>query len=484
MIDIAKLKDYCSTLHVLYVEDDEELHQSVLEYLKKLFKSVDSAYDGEEGLSKYKSSEYDIVITDITMPKLKGLDMAGAIKKMNSEQEIVIISANSEQALILDAIHLGVSDYILKPINHKQINSILYKVSKRVHMVKENIRYRHGLEEQVIEQTKLLTENYEHTLTAMVEMIENRDSYTGGHSQRVATYSKAIALEMKLSQEDCDLIFRAGMLHDIGKVTTPDSILLKPGKLSKIEYSIIKSHVTASHQLLSKIPMYAKIAEIVLSHHEKHDGSGYPHALKGSEIPILSQIMIIADAFDAMTTNRIYKARKTTKDSILEIEKLSGSQFNPDIIPYACKALGQVAVSDTCQLPKNRTEEERFSYYFRDNLTNAYNCEYLNIFIGQIDKNKKYNSAIYLLKNFTQYNKEYGWNKGNKLLMNFTQYIKDKNPEILIFRIHGDDFIVITENSINENFDRCEQPHFLLDTNVTIECNIIKSLKEILEGTL
>jgi YesN/AraC family two-component response regulator len=188
MIDILELKNLCQTLCVLYVEDDEELHASTLRYLKKLFKDVDDAYNGEDGLKRYISGEYDIVLTDIKMPKLDGLRMTEEIKKINPNQELVILSAQTEQGYFLDAIHLGVSDYILKPIDYEQMNAVLYKVSGRLHIFKENQEYHESLEKLVIEKTKLLTENYEQTLTAMVEMIEHRDSYTGGHSERVAHY--------------------------------------------------------------------------------------------------------------------------------------------------------------------------------------------------------------------------------------------------------------------------------------------------------
>lgn len=482
MIDIEKLKNYGSFLRLLYVEDDEDLHESVLRYLQKIFKEVDAAYNGQDGLLKYQSTKYDIVLSDIKMPKLDGLKMIEAIKKINPDQEIIILSAYTEPNYFLEAIHLDVSDYIIKPIDYEQMNTVLYKVAERVQVFKENFEYHQELEKQVIEQTKLLTDNYEQTLTAMVEMIENRDSYTGGHSERVATYCKTIAQEMKLSQEECDLVFRAGMLHDIGKVTTPDTILLKPGKLSTKEYSLIQSHVTASYQLLSKIPMYSNIAEIILSHHEKYDGSGYPNGLKGDEISLLSRIMIISDAFDAMTTNRIYKGRKTIEEAIKEIEKFSAIQFDPDVVPYACKALSKVKIVNVSQLPKNVLEQERFSYFFRDSLTDTFNHKYLDIYMRECIDKTHCSSAIYYLKNFTHYNNKFGWNAGNELLILFAEYLRENYPDAMIFRIHGDDFIIISEKPIVDNLDHCIQPSFMLDTDVTISCNKFQKASDIIEA--
>lgn len=482
MIDITKLKNLCQTLRILYVEDDEALHKSVLRYLQKLFQDVDDAYDGEDGLNKYKSSEYDIVLTDIKMPKLDGLRMTEEIKKINPNQELVILSAHTEHGYFLDAIHLGISDYILKPIDYEQMNSVLYKVANRLHIIKENQKYHENLEKLLIKKTKLLTDNYEQTLTAMIKMIEQRGSYTGGHSERVAYYCKIIAQEMKLSEDECDLIYRAGMLHDIGKIVTPDTVLLKPGKLSDREYFLIKLHVTASYELLSKIPMYSTIAEIVMSHHERYDGSGYPKGLKGDNISLLSHIMIVADAFDAMTTNRIYKGRKTIEDAIEEIEELSGKQFSPTIVPYACKVLQKVTISNTSQLPKTMMEEERFSYFYRDSLTDTYNCEYLDIFLQQIVRTEEYNSAIFYMKNFSQYNNKHGWNAGNELLKKFSQNLRENYHDGMIFRIHGDDFIVITKEFISKEHINCIKPSFLLNTDVEMSCKIFHNFNDMLAG--
>ena len=297
MSDILLLKECCHSLNILYVEDDRAVNEALTKYLSKFFNHIETAFNGEEGLEKYKAGEFDMVLSDINMPKMNGIDMAKEIKRINPEQEIIIISAHSESEYFLSAIHLGISDYILKPIIYEQMNSVLYKVASALQLRKENKRFHESLHQLVKEQTKSLTENYEQTIKAMVDLVESRDTYTGGHSERVAGYSKAIAQEMNLSEEECELIFRAGMLHDIGKVTTPDTILLKPGKLSGREYALIQNHVTVSYELLSKIPMYTKISDIVITHHERYDGNGYPNGLKGDEIPLLGRIMIIADAF-------------------------------------------------------------------------------------------------------------------------------------------------------------------------------------------
>ena len=472
MKDIVLLKKYCIDLSILYVEDDEVLHESVVRYLKKFFKHVETAFDGEEGLHKYKVNTFDIVLTDIKMPKMDGIEMVKRIRAKSPEQQIVILSAHTETNYFLDSIHAGVSDYIIKPIDYEQMNEVLYKIANGIHIRNENHIFQNSMNELVTEQTRELSDNYEHTLSAMVDMIESRDSYTGGHSERVANYAQLIAKEMKLSEIECELVHKAGMLHDIGKMTTPDTILLKPGKLSKREHSLIQAHVTVSYQLLSKIPMYAKLSEIVMSHHERYDGKGYPKGLRADEIPLLAQIMIIADAFDAMTTNRIYKGRKTLDEAIAEVQNCSGTQFDPRIVPFACKALAHVHLNKSItQLPKNTMENERFSYFFHDSVTDAYNQDYLELFLNSNEREKKHIACVCFLKRFSQYNKKYGWDKGNELLKKFAEHLQSLSPETVLFRIHGDDFLIISEDLNLELSHECTIPPLLNGTGVGVQCH-------------
>jgi len=359
MIDVKLLKKYSQSLNVLYVEDDKKLLDSVSLYLNKFFNNVEVAYNGADGLQKYKSGEFDIVITDINMPKMNGLDMSSNIKKINPNQEIIIISAYTETNYFLDAIHLGISDYIIKPIIYEQMNYVLYKITNAMHIHRENINCRENLTLLVEEQTQSIKNNYEKSIKVIVKLVEARDTYIAGHSERVANYSKLIAQEMSLSDENIELVFKAAMLHDIGKITISDSILTKQGKLSSDEQDQIKKHVSVGHRLLLEIPMYDKISFIVSTHHERYDGHGYPNGLKGDEIPLLGKIMIVADAFDAMTTNKIYKENVSYEMAINELKDNSGTQFDPEVVIFASKALSKTIISENInKLLKNNTEDE------------------------------------------------------------------------------------------------------------------------------
>ena len=289
--------------------------------------------------------------------------------------------------------------------------------------------------------------SYEQHIFSIVDMIENRDSYTAGHTKRVGKYASLIAKQMGYSAKAIDKLYRASMVHDVGKISTPDSILLKPGRLSPLERKIIQQHVVTSYQMLRRVDIFQGIAEIVRHHHEHYDGSGYPQGLKGAQIPLLSQVMSVADAFDAMTTDRVYKGRKTITSALEELQLLAGKQFSSEVVKAAQIALKDVVSPKSNQLPINEIEKERFAYFYKDQLTGAYNRDYLNnILLINSDKLSEapYNCInMILLTNFTQYNKEQGWEKGNQILIDVTQALIVSFPEALIFRIHGDDFIVL-----------------------------------------
>ncbi len=471
---------------VLYAEDEASLQESVARYLKKFFADVDVAADGEEGLQLYKKKSYDLVITDILMPKLNGIEMLKKIKEIKSDQEVIVVSAYSDSSYFSEAIMLGVSGYILKPVNFSQMNEALSKVLSHLSLLEENRAYEMHLEMMIEERTreKLLLEgekynNFEKTLQSLVHMVEGRDTYTGGHSQRVADYSRAIAEEMGFSKDECMLIYRAGILHDLGKITTPDAVLLKPGKLNAIEYKLIQEHVEVSYALLTDIPMYHEMAEIIRHHHEHFDGSGYPQGLQAEEIPMLSHIMILADAFDAMTTNRIYKARMDVSRAIDELLRLSFKQFHPDVVKAATKALSEVKPPENVtQEPITELEQERFAYFYKDQVSALFNQDYLDFTLVGNTFTHEYNYLnLLFLHNFTQYNEKNGWNKGDELLKLFADYLKNNFTQAKVFRIHGDDFALISKEELSVQSEDISQKLNFDDIDVAVSCKTI-NLKE------
>jgi putative nucleotidyltransferase with HDIG domain len=314
------------------------------------------------------------------------------------------------------------------------------------------------------------TANYEETIFSFVDMIEQRDTYTAGHTQRVAQYCEMIARKMGLDLTQRRKIYKAAILHDIGKIATPDSVLLKPGKLTSLDYDLIKLHPYAGYVMLSNIEMYQELAVIILHHHERHDGKGYPDGLQGDDIPPLSQIMVVGDAFDAMTTNRIYKAKKEIPEALAELQALSGSQFHPEVVKVAVKVLADVKISTTInQLPVSNLEKKRFSYFFNDMLTGLYNEDYLKIILNNLDLNQYKCLHMVHLLNVPEYNKRRGWAKGNLLLQEFAAELQASFTEALVFRAYGNDFAFISKEHLAVDSKALNAFKCINDTEIKIE---------------
>ncbi|WP_147535791.1 HD-GYP domain-containing protein [Bacillus marasmi] len=194
---------------------------------------------------------------------------------------------------------------------------------------------------EVVRQHLALQQQKKEFILSLAKSLDSRDHYTGNHSENVANYALTIAKEMKLSKKQCDDIYCGGLLHDIGKIGIPESILNKPGKLTDEEYAYIKLHTNIGYETLKYITSFKNdgILDMVQSHHERYDGKGYPNGLKGEQIPISARIMALADSFDAMTSTRVYKKHKLFNEAILEIEKNKGKQFDPDLADVFLRAL-------------------------------------------------------------------------------------------------------------------------------------------------
>jgi phosphate/phosphite/phosphonate ABC transporter binding protein len=312
--------------------------------------------------------------------------------------------------------------------------------------------------------------NYEETILAFVNIIEQRDSYTAGHTIRVAKYCRLIADAMSIDERDIQKLEKSAILHDIGKIVTPDSILLKPADLTSLEYELIKEHAYAGYKMLAKIKMYKELADIMRYHHSRYDGDGYPSTPKDNpdSISILSYIMSVADAFDAMTTNRIYKPRKTLEEALKELQLYSGTQFHPDVVTAALKVLTQIDIVETSQMPKSQLEQRRFAYFFLDSLTDVYNENYFNMVLIMRTNEQRCLTRIELEK-FSYYNKKHGWEEGNKFLKQFAKELKERYMNAMVFRYHGDNFILLFESHHEILKDDIKELHVLKNEFIDIK---------------
>lgn len=333
-----------------------------------------------------------------------------------------------------------------------------------------------SLEKQALEEEQL--HEYKTVLLALVKLIEQRDSYTAGHSQRVALYSKILSKEMGYNKQSCDLLYEAGILHDIGKVAIPDVILLKPESLNSREYSLIKEHVEVGTKILEDVPRFKKLANIIKHHHEKYDGSGYPSGLKGDEIPELSRIMIVADAFDAMTTSRIYRHKKSVDFALNELEKLQYIQFHPEVVQCALRVFKNIQIEDFApQTPKNKLEEERFVYFYKDSVTQLFNNKYFKSLLAENEETHYYKYLyIFSLHNFAQYNYQEGWEAGDNILINFAKTIKENFDTKIICRLHADNFVILSHQELEfkKEFLSELRSKLVADITYTLQCFDLK----------
>lgn len=282
-------------------------------------------------------------------------------------------------------------------------------------------------------------------------LVEEKDVYTAGHSKRVAMYSVKLAEALGLDEEEQTTIYQAGLLHDVGKILTPESILLKPRKFHRHEHEIIKRHSIDGERIVGSISAFEAYAKIIRHHHERYDGEGYPDGLKGEEIPLLSRIMSVADAFDAMTTSRIYKARKNVSQAISEILSQSARQFDPSVVLVVDEVFTKLKdLVHIAQTPESYSVyEERFAYYFKDPLTGVFSADYLNYFLQNNRETKTFQCCYFIqIHRMHSYNESFGWKIGDDTLKEIALRIKALFNAHYIFRVFGDDFIVLNKSHL------------------------------------
>ena len=353
----------------ILIVDDELLNRELLEaYLEFSGYSGTSVSDGLDALEAISSQRFDLVLLDVMMPGIDGLETALRIRKTHSHADlpIIMVTALSAKEDRLKAVEAGANDFITKPVDRLELNvrvasQLKIKVLQddlKQHQV--NLEYlieertkelRQALEEAERSKKKLLQVHLD-TIKRLGIAAEFRDEDTGAHVSRIGGYCELIARGLNLADEDVNIIKLASPMHDIGKIGVPDSILLKPGKLTAEEWEIMKKHTIIGAQILdnSDSPLLHAGKIIALSHHEKWDGHGYPYGLKGERIPLSGRICAIADVFDALTSKRPYKEAYPIDEALKIIKEGRGTHFDPLILNIFFQNLGEIlAVRSTYQ---------------------------------------------------------------------------------------------------------------------------------------
>ena len=263
----------------------------------------------------------------------------------------IVMSANAELDTAVHALKMGACDYITKPFNFDVLLITIENALRKKDLERQLDDYRTNLEAKVKEQTDIINSMYVRSIDAMIKALEAKDFYTRGHSQRVTLYSVAIAEELGMTGQELEDLYRASVLHDLGKIGVREAVLNKPGKLSEEEFAEIVRHPETAVRILEPIPFFRPLLPAILHHHERFDGKGYPSRL-AENIPLASRIMTIADTFDAMTSTRAYRKALPVADAIAEIRRCSGTQFDPDIVPAFLACQSKIVIPGDVSLPE------------------------------------------------------------------------------------------------------------------------------------
>jgi putative nucleotidyltransferase with HDIG domain len=325
---------------ILVVDDEEAIREIVASMLTAAGYSCKQAGSGMEALAVLNSGdEFELMLSDLMMADLDGIGLLERTKEKYPDMPVVMVTAVHDISVALAAIRNGAYDYLLKPFEREQLLATVSRALENRRLKLENRTYQTNLESLVEARTQQLQaamanleRSYDITLEALGDALDLKDAETEGHSKRVTAFTIAIARAMGLPREHIAIIARGAFLHDIGKMAIPDAILRKPDKLTPDEITIMREHAYRGYQMLKKIPFLTEASDIVYSHQERFDGTGYPRGLKGKEIPLGARIFSIADTLDAITSDRPYRPAQSLQAARAEIERWSGRQFDPDVV--------------------------------------------------------------------------------------------------------------------------------------------------------
>ena len=286
----------------MLVVDDEEANRKLLSRLLSADYDVETAADGEEALALVERSDVDVILLDVRLPGLDGFEVCSRLKKMERTRlvPVVLVTGHGAREHRIRGIHAGADDFLIKPFDAEELHARVASLAR--------------LKEYTDE-----LESAEAILRSLALTIDARDPYTDGHCERLSRFAVALGRSIGLSKDELSALARGGYLHDIGKIGIPDSILLKPTRLTPDEYEFMKQHTLIGDRLCGELRSLRLVRTIVRHHHEVLDGSGYPDGLRGDQIPLLAQIVGIVDLYDAVTSSRPYRTALSREHAFAEL---------------------------------------------------------------------------------------------------------------------------------------------------------------------
>ncbi len=318
----------------LIVDDEPSVRRSLVRMLQAQGFNCYEAGSGREALGVLERiGEAPLVISDMRMPELDGIGLLEAVRQRYPDTSVIMLTGMGETTTAVDCLHMGAADFLLKPITVGELQARVSRVLEKRALVLENRFYQQNLERQVHEQAQRIQELFLQGVQMLARALEAKDPCLRGHSIRVSHYSVETARRLGLGEPVIEQIRIGGELHDIGKIGTREAVLQKPGLLTEDERHQICEHPALGERMLAPLARESPgVLRIVRSHHERLDGSGFPDGLQGEAIPLEARIVAVADAFDAMTSERPYRSPRPPADALGELHQVSGSQLDPDAV--------------------------------------------------------------------------------------------------------------------------------------------------------
>ncbi len=304
---------------LLIVDDMEAMRLALEDSLRLHGYEVISAASGEEALRLLRSQRFDLLLTDQAMPGLSGIELAEATARIHPDVPIVLLTGHTDVELAKSSLQRGASDYVTKPVNIRELPIVIERNLTRRRLEAARLKER---EAQVLFEA----------IKALASAVDAKDPYTARHSMRVTDLSMILADAVGLTSDEKYCLELSAWMHDVGKIGVPDHILTKADRLTPEEFEVMKMHAAKGAEIVGQIEELSRVANVIRHHHERLDGKGYPDGLQSEAIPLQSRIIFIADTFEAMTSDRSYRRRAGREHALAELERYSGSQFDPELV--------------------------------------------------------------------------------------------------------------------------------------------------------
>ncbi|MGO8815867.1 MAG: HD-GYP domain-containing protein [Terriglobia bacterium] len=353
---------------VLVVDDDSKICNLLTTKLNLCGFASQFCTNGDDALKILSIEEFDAIISDLNMPGISGMQLLEAAHRICPRTAFLMATGVGDVAVGVTAMKQGASDYILKPFQMEAVMVSLRRALEMKRMEAELADYRENLENmvehrtrQLMAATRRIESTYDETLEALADALDLRDNDTARHSRRVTLYTLEMARRLNFSPTELKQLERGAYLHDIGKIGIPDSILLKPGKLTPEETLVMQSHVRIGYELMSRVAFLSDAALLVRTHQEYFDGTGYPQGLIGEEIPLGARIFAVADTLDAVMSDRPYRRGRPYAAARAEIQREAGKQFDPKVVDVFLSITEEEWQKIAAEASRDRTEERRAS---------------------------------------------------------------------------------------------------------------------------